>query len=102
MAIADQATLADVAKTYADAIREEGSARQLWASSHSDYFELWLVTEPIDADVERQLYTAELILYERFPEASLSVHVLNPRYFGDSDPAEMIPRDAEEVQLRPA
>jgi len=102
MAIADRATLADIAETYANAIREEAAAKRLWASSHRDYFELWLVTEPIDADTQRQLYTAELVLYDRFPDVFLSVHVLNPRHFGDSDPAEMIPPDAIEIPLRPA
>jgi hypothetical protein len=102
MAVTDRATLAEIGKTYAEAVRAEPAARQLWVDSHRDYFELWLVTEPIDTDVEDRLYEAELVLHDRFPEAYIRFHILNPRHFDPFEPADLIPPGAEEIPLRPA
>jgi hypothetical protein len=100
MAVANRATLAEIGKTYAEAVRAEPAAKQLWVDHHRDYFELWLVTEPIDADIEYRLYEAELVLHDRFPDAYIRFHVLNPRYFDPFDPADLIPASAEEIPLR--
>ncbi len=102
MAVADRAKLAEIGRTYAEAIRAEPAARQLWIDRHRDYFELWLVTDPIEADVEHRLYEAELVLHDRFPEAYIRFHVLNPRYFDPFEPADLISADAEEIPLRHA
>lgn len=102
MAIADRVTAAEIGRVYAEAVRDEPAAWRLRVSSHRDYYELWLVTEPIEPDVQRRLYTAELVLYDRFPGVYLRLHILNPMYFDGSNPAAMIPLDAEEILLRPA
>lgn len=100
MAIANRATATEIGKAYAEAIRGEAAAKQLWARSHRDYVELWLVTEPIEVGVDRPLYAAEDVLYDRFPEAYIHLHILNPRLFDDFDAAELVPAGAEEIPLR--
>ncbi len=102
MAVTDRATLAEIGQTYAAAVRDEPTAKQLWAGSHRDYFELWLVTDPIDADTERRFYKAELVLHDRYPEAYIRFHVLNPGHFDPFEPADLIPTYAEEIPLRHA
>lgn len=102
MAVADQVSPAKVGKTFAESVRAESAAKQLWVRSHRDYFELWLITEPVEADVERRLYAATLLLHDRFPEAYIRLHLLNPRYFEEFNPSDTIPPDAEEIPLRPA
>jgi hypothetical protein len=102
MAVTDRTTLAEIAKTYAAAVQAEPAAKQLWARSHRDYIELWLVTELIEPEVERQLYGAESVIYDRFPDAYIRLHVLNPRYFEPFDLSNLLPPGVEEIPLRPA
>ena len=102
MAVADRVSQAELGKTFAEAIREEPAAKQLWVRSHRDYFELWLLTEPIDSVTERRLYAAGLLLHDRFPQADVRLRILNPRLFADFEPSELIPEGAEGFPLRPA
>ncbi len=100
MAIADRVTAAEIGKTYAETIRDEAGPKQLWMRSYRDYVELWLVVEPIEHDAELRLYAAEDAIYDRFPEASVRLHILNPRHIRAFEPAAILPPGAEETALR--
>ncbi len=83
----------------AEAIANESAAREVWAWGASDRVELWVLTEPTDADTEQRLYALSAPLDDRHPEVDLRVHVLNPAWYGESDPKVIIPSGAERIAL---
>ncbi len=100
MTIAHGLTLFEVGRTFAQAVRDEPAVKSLWASAHRDYFELWLVTAPVDADTERRLYGLIELLFEAFPDARIRLHVINREAFEDFELTSIVPRGAENIPLR--
>jgi hypothetical protein len=103
MAVAEPVTAHELGHAYAEAVRHEPAAEQLWVRANRGEVELRLVVnEATDADTELRLYGAGLALHDRFPDSHPFVIVINPGRYERLDPAEVIPRDAEEIPLRPA
>lgn len=101
MAVTDQVTAREMGQAYAELVRGEATAKRLWVSTSCCEVNLWLLTEPIDHDAELRLYGAGIRLYDRF-ETGAFLHVLNPALSeGSWDPTATIPREAEEIRLRP-
>ena len=77
------------------------AVKRLWASANRDRIELSILTDPTDADTERRLYAAGLILHDRFPDAYFLIDVINPIYFISLDLQMLIPNGAQEIPVRP-
>lgn len=94
----------EMGETLAKHVREEEIAKDLWAQERRGVAEFWLVTEPIGWEAELRLYKLGLDLYSVFPNAEISLHVLNPGAFVDVDVddlmAELIPANAKHLGLR--
>ena len=102
MTVANEVTAQRMGRSFAESASREPAAKRLWVAPREGYVELWLLTEPTDADTERRLYGASMELYDRFPDAHFRIGVLNPSLSEGWDPMSEIPPDAEEIPLRPA
>jgi hypothetical protein len=100
MAIANAMTAHEMGRSFVQMVRTEPAVRRLWLRRHRDTVELWLATQPTDAETERRLYASVASLHDRFPGANIRLHVLNPRFFHQHDLTELIPDGAEEIPLR--
>lgn len=102
MAITQNLSAYDVGRRLADEISQDPAARGLWARNVRDYVELWLLTEPIDADTERRLYSVAASLYDWFPGAYIRFSVVNPRLFDEETElvGDVIPSKADSIWLR--
>jgi hypothetical protein len=100
MAVLSQVDAREVARSFAGLARAEPAALRLWFSIHRGVVKLWLLTEPIEAETERGLYALMQAIYERFPDADIRLHLVNPRLFDAPDPVRLIPSDAEEAPFR--
>lgn len=87
---------------FAEIIRGEPEVQRLWVSEHRGQFRLWVLTTPLDGAGELGLHRLEGELHDQFPEASFFLVILNPRYFEDLVPDEMVPVGSEEIALRVA
>ena len=101
MAVQDQVTALGIARSYAALVREEPATRGLWVTDCRDYFELWLLIEPTDDDTELRLYGADRPLYDLFPEVGFRTFIINPHDFIRLDLDMILPRNVQEVPLRP-
>jgi len=101
MAIQVQVTAREMGRALAEAVRDEPAVKRLWASANRDRIELSILTDPTDADTERRLYAAGLILHDRFPDAYFLIDVINPIYFISLDLQMLIPNGAQEIPVRP-
>jgi len=88
-----------LSQAFAAALRSIDVARDAWVSNASDDYDLWLLVEPIDLAVERDLYGLVDRLYERFPSSRFSLHILNPETFVNLDPDHSVPDHARHVGL---
>ena len=92
----------DVARAFAEIVRDEPVARELWVTVDTEEpgIHLWLITDPIDMDAIRNLYGTPVDrLYECFPEGDFQLHVLNPpNHVGDIH--QSLRSDAEQISLR--
>jgi hypothetical protein len=91
-----------VGQQLARAVAHESAVRRIWATAHRDTIELWLLTDPVDADTERRLYAAGTRLYDVFPEGNIRLHIVNPRMFDPLDLDSVIPKGTEEIVVRSA
>ena len=89
----------DIGQTFAEAVRGEPAVRQLCVRPYPGGVELWLVTAPIDPDKELALHAASRLLYERFPDAEIDVHIINERHYPHLDAARIIPTGAKPIPL---
>ncbi|HEY7061834.1 MAG TPA: hypothetical protein VII06_10155 [Chloroflexota bacterium] len=103
MAVENVAQAQEIGRHLAGLLREQAAVRRLWYTMpHGDDVAFWLLTEPIDFDGERALYALSLTVFDRFPDARLRVHVLNPSNYADGDAASSVPTDAVEIPRRKA
>lgn len=94
------ATARRIGQKFANAVRDEPAAQALSVSSEGERVELWLLTEPTDAETEQRLYAAGTFLEEEFADVDIRVHVLNPAWYGESDPKTILPEGAERIWSR--
>lgn len=102
MTVANPSAALRMGRCLAELVRAEPGARRLWASSHRDYVELWVLTADVDAEAERRLHELGIRTQEAFPDGNLRIRLINPRFYEGRDPVELIPAGAEEIALRPA
>lgn len=104
MAVAYHATAYEVGASFADLVHYQEAALQLWVATNRDTVELWLLTHPLEPDQVSTFYEAAAMLYDRFPNAFIRFHLINPRlYETDANGAielHGIPADADEIPLR--
>jgi hypothetical protein len=102
LAAARLARAVEVGRAFAEIIRDEPFVRELWVTADTEEpgIYLWLITDPIDMDAERDLHgTPTDRLFDRFPREDIWVHPLNPRnHIGDIHGA--LRRDAVQIPLR--
>lgn len=87
---------------FANMLRGDVIAERLWVSKHHGLVRLWLLTKPVDGAGERRLHGLEGDLYDQFPGASFHLVLLNPRFFEDLHPDDVLPGGAEEIALSAA
>jgi hypothetical protein len=75
----------------------EDSVQGLWMTTNRDAFTFWVLTRPIEADVQRRIYGRTAALYDEFPELRFEVRVLNPSWFVDGDALSALPPDAQPI-----
>ena len=109
MAVGDLAIGQEMAESFAEAIRSEPAVKRLWfwaerdhVQPGHDYVEFWLLTDELDEEIRRRLYSAATSVYDRFPEVDGRLHTLPPGYFDPRDPTGAIRAEAIEVPLRPS
>ena len=97
MAVTSVTRAQRLGKVLAELRREEPLVAELWTATQADAVQFWVIArEPIPMAEHRRLYGLTGALYDRCPDATFEVHVLNPRnYIGDVHRA--LPRNA--VQL---
>jgi hypothetical protein len=91
----------DVARAFAEIIRDDPVARELWVTVDTEEagIHLWLITDAIDMDTERHLFGLPMDrLLARFPREIVWLQTLNPRTtIGDVRRA--LRSDAERISL---
>jgi hypothetical protein len=102
MAISQQVTAQDVGLRLADEARQDPVAQGVWARAVRDYIELWLLTEPIDAETERHFYGLSASLDRWFPETYIQFYLVNPRLFSEDTElvGDVIPSTAVSIWRR--
>lgn len=100
MALTDVSTARQMAETLAPLVEAEPALERLLISTNGHVAELWLLTAPTDVDTELRLYESSLILYDRYPDTTFRVRVLNPADSEDGGVCDLMPATAEEIPLR--
>ena len=107
MAIKDQVTVQDIGRSYAEAVRGQPTAKRLWVSTGPDYVALWLLTKPVDMDTRRRFFVPVADMYDRFPDAHMRFHVIDPSEYDGLDLEHdgpdldrVRPADAVEIPLQ--
>ncbi len=102
MTVAKPATARELGLDDATAVSDEPAVLRLWVRPNRDEVELWLlVDEATDVETELRLYGAGLVLHDRFSDPSPFILVINPSSYEPFDIGAVIPRNAEEIPLRP-
>jgi hypothetical protein len=102
VAVSAHSTAREIGQAFADAVRQESSARRLWVSVHESTVSLWLLTSVLDVDAERALYPLVDATEQAAAGTMVRLHVLNPRFGDLSDICATVPPDAVEIPLRAA
>ena len=100
MTVARDISIQKVSTAFAGALQGIDVVRDAWVSTASEAYDLWLLVEPIDLAVERDLYALVDRMYARFPSARFSLHILNPATFIELVPESIVPAQALRVGLR--
>ena len=100
MAIRAGATPQQIARRFAELVREEPAARKLWLEVRDHDIQLWLLATDTDRETENRLYEASFVLAEAFPDAPIHFHLLVPRFYVNGDPQAALPPGLEEIPLR--
>src|SRR5436305_421240 len=56
-------------------------AERLWARADHGHITFWLLTAPVSHEAEREVYTANGLIYRAVPEARFSLLVVNPAMY---------------------
>jgi hypothetical protein len=101
MALTTRTYAQEVGNAYAEAARGESVVEELWVSAWPDGVHMWLITQPIDLDIERHLHELTGALYSKFGKADFQLHILNPCHFR-GDVHNVVPSQAEQIALAPS
>lgn len=85
-----------IAQEFARAAQQP-LAREVWVRQRDAAVDLWLITAPLDADAELDLYELEDIVLDRFPGVAITVHLINPTLYDPFDLRLILPADAVQV-----
>ena len=99
MAIKIPASADELGRVFAQAAQHEPLVMELWMTTRRDGVHLWLLIERAGDDEERRLYGLLDVLDERFLEADVQLHVLNPVSY-TTDVRQVLPRDAKKIFSR--
>lgn len=89
-----------IGERFADLIRGEPGLVGLWAHPGPRSLDLYLITQPLDAEAERRIYSAWVDVFAASPEADIHLHLLNPKFFAeDKDFMGDIPSAATRIPL---
>ena len=101
MAIIRQVDAQTIGRDYAESVRDLGFVRSVHVRETRDWLEIWVVTEPIDLLEEEPLYEAGVHLWDRFPEAGVLIHVVNPMDYPEGHDLirNVVPSRAKEVAV---
>ena len=94
MVIAKHVSAAEMARRFAEAVKDEPAARQLWFRQLGPLSEFWLVTDPIDLETESRIRKAGRLLSRYFPNALIDFQVINPDLSRSEDQDPRIPSNA--------
>lgn len=101
MAVTTPALAQEIARCWAQLVRDEPAVARMFVETRPHRIELYLVTHPTDDDTERRLYEKALELYDRFPDVPLLYGVLNAAWYENGDALVALPSSAVEVSLDP-
>ena len=101
VALTTQSYAEELGRVFAEAARGETDIVELWVSTRPGGVDLWVLTQPIDMEVERNLHRFTDALYARFRTADFQVYMVNPRHFRDGG-RSAIPSYAVQIPLHSA
>lgn len=101
MAVTRQIDAQTIGKLYAESVRDLGLVRSVHVRETRDCLEIWVVTVAIDLLEEEPLYEAGVQLWDRYPEAGVLIHVVNPMDYpeGHDLVRNVVPSRAKEVAV---
>jgi hypothetical protein len=100
MAVTRQATVQEIGTVFAKRAIREPIVRELWITEGNHGVHLWLLVDQIDDEAaELALYGLTDVVYERFPEVDVQMHVMNPRD-DIGDPRQSLLKSARQILLR--
>jgi hypothetical protein len=94
MVAANQVNVIEMARRFAEAVKDEPAARALWFRQLGSIAELWLVTDPVDLETETRIRKAGRLLFTYFPDALIDFQLINPALSASADQDPRIPADA--------
>ena len=97
-----QALAVEIGRAFAEIIRDKSFAHELWVTADTEEpgIYLWLYTDPIDMDAERELFGLPMdLLADRFPREYV---LLLPKHSRNTigDPRRPPRQDAVQIPLR--
>src|SRR4051794_41039221 len=87
----------EVAEAFAEIVRAEPVVQRLWVTSHRGGIRLWLLTEAMERADELRLYGLTDVIYDRFGEVPVTLHLLSPLNFQPLELDVVLPQGAEEI-----
>jgi hypothetical protein len=102
MTISPHVTAQDVGRRFVEEVRQDPVAQGVWVRAVRDYIEVWLLTDPIDAETERHFYGLSALLDRWFPETYIQFYHVNPRLFSEETElvGHVIPLTADSIWRR--
>lgn len=86
-----------MAQEFAQRVRDDPVARNLWYLTENETVDLWLLTQHVSAAAERALHGVALEVNDHFPDLLVNLHVVNPASFAEASAEEAVPSFAELV-----
>lgn len=95
MVITRVATVEEIAQYFMEIAKSDPAIRQLWTRQAGPVVELWILTEPIDAETEKRLRGVRQFIHEKFPATLFDLRLLNARLSDNPDLSFLVPDDAK-------
>lgn len=101
MAVAFNTDAHQISRAFAETIRDDPDARELYVQVDQGRIDVWLLISTLEFDDEDRFYEAGAELYRRFPGAPITFHVVNPGLFNPKTQlvGDVIPASADQVSL---
>src|SRR5215207_8352185 len=99
MVIQQAATLHEIGRRFAEALRAEADVTGLWLRAMDGYVEAWLVSTPLDFAPYERLVGLAADVARSIPEPFVEVLLLNPSHYrpGTDMARDVVPHDAKRV-----